>query len=167
MKRAQQSWVKHKDTPSYRIGDQVWLEGRHLRTNQPTAKLSARRHGPFKVLEVLLKVSYRLELPTQWSIHPVFHIDLLTPYRETPTHGVNYPRPPPDLVDGEEEYEVEKILDAQPRGRGRKLHYLIKWKGYPTSDNSWEPAAHVHVEEAIAEFQKRSSKPNKTKRKKL
>ena len=112
MIKAQKSWLKHKDTPKYKIGDLVWLEGRHLRTNQPTAKLAPRRHGPFKVIQVMSAVNYRLELPTQWSIHPVFHIDLLTPYRETRMHGVNYQRPPPDLVNGEEEYEVEKILDS-------------------------------------------------------
>jgi hypothetical protein len=54
-------------------------------------------------------VNYRLELPTQWSIHPVFHIDLLTPYRETIMHGPNFTRPTPELIEGEEEYSVEKI----------------------------------------------------------
>jgi len=39
MIKAQKSWVKHKDTPKYQEGDLVWLEGCHLRTNQPTAKL--------------------------------------------------------------------------------------------------------------------------------
>ena len=55
-------------------------------------------------------------LPEQWKIHPVFHVDLLTPYKETAFHGTNYTRPPPDLIDGEEEYEVEKILDSRVRG---------------------------------------------------
>ena len=57
-------------------------------------------------------VNYRLELPAQWQIYPVFHIDLLTPYHETITHGRNYLHPPPDLINGKEEYEVEKILDS-------------------------------------------------------
>jgi hypothetical protein len=57
-------------------------------------------------------VNYRLELPTQWSIHDVFHTDLLTPYRETLTHGANYQCPPPDLVEGVEEYKVKKVLDS-------------------------------------------------------
>ena len=113
MIKAQWSWVKNKDTPRYKVRDQVWLEGRHLRTNQPTTKLALRRHGPFKIVQVMSPVNYRLKLPTQWNIHPVFHIDLLTPYRETPTHGPIYQRPPPDLVNREEEYEVEKILDSQ------------------------------------------------------
>ena len=55
-------------------------------------------------------INYKLELPTQWSIHPVFHINLLTPYRETITHGANYQRPPPDLVNNTEENKVKKIL---------------------------------------------------------
>ena len=137
MKKVQLSWIKHRDTPKYRVGDQVWLEGRHLHTNQPTAKLAPRRHGPFPIVQVMSLVNYRLQLPTQWSIHDVFHIDLLTPYRETITHGANYQRPPRDLIDGVEEFEVERVLDSRRHGRGRKLQYLIKWKGYPDSDNQW------------------------------
>src|ERR1700761_6643455 len=110
MIKAQKSWVKKKDTPKYQVGDQVWLEGCHLHTNQPTTQLAPRRHGPFWIVQVMSLVNYQLELPTQWSIHLVFHIDLLMPYHETPTHGPNYQRSPSDLVDGEEEYEVEKIL---------------------------------------------------------
>ncbi len=153
MVKAQKSWVKHKDTPKYREGDLVWLEGRHLRTNQPTAKLAPKRHGPFPVIQVMSPVNYRLKLPTQWSIHDVFHIDLLTPYRETDIHGSNYSRPPPDLVDNEEEYEVEKILDVRQFGRGRKRQYLIKWRGYPDSDNEWVDHKDVHAPEAIREFE--------------
>ena len=80
-------------------------------------------------------VSYHLELPMQWSIHPAFDINLLTPYHETPTHSPDYQRPPLDLVDREEEYEVERILDLQRFGRRQKLQYLVKWKGYPDSEN--------------------------------
>src|SRR5258707_10523309 len=58
MINAQKSWVKHHDTPSYWIGDQVWLEGKHLQTHQATAKLAAQRHRPFKVLEVLSPINY-------------------------------------------------------------------------------------------------------------
>jgi hypothetical protein len=155
MRRTQQSWVRHRDTPKYQVGDQVWLEGRHLCTNQPTTKLAPKRHGPFKVIQVMSAVNYRLELPMQWSVHDVFHTDLLTPYRETPTHGANYQRPPPDLVDGVEEYEVERVLDSRQHGRGRKLQYLIAWKGYPDSDNQWVNWDNAEgAEEAIREFKR-------------
>jgi hypothetical protein len=108
----------------------VWLEGRNLRIDQPAAKLAPRRHGPFRVAQVMSPVSYRLALPLQWKIHSVFHIDLLSPHRETEVHGRNYQRPPPELIDNEEEYKVESILDSRRTGRGRKLQYLVKWKGY-------------------------------------
>ena len=45
-------------------------------------------------------------------------------------------------------------------GQGHKTYYLVKWKGYPTSDNSWEPEENIHAEELITEFQKKNSKPN-------
>jgi hypothetical protein len=152
MIKAQQSWVKHRDTPKYKEGDQVWLEGKNLRINQPTAKLAPRRHGPFKIIQVMSAVNYRLELPTQWSIHPVFHIDLLTPYRETTMHGPNFTRPTPELIDGEEEYSVEKILDSRRFGRRRRLQYLVKWEGYPDSDNMWVNKDDVFAEDKVREF---------------
>src|SRR6202453_4887135 len=159
MIKAQKSWVKHCDTPKYNVGDQVWLEGKNLRINQPTHKLAPRRYGPFKVTQVMSPVNYLLELPTQWSIHPVFHIDLLMPYRETITHCANYQRPPLDLIDNEEEYEVEAVLDSRKFGRGRRLQYLIKWKGYPDSDNQWIDKDDVSADDKVREF--KASNPAK------
>jgi len=153
MIKAQQSWVKHKDTPKYNNGDLVWLEGHHLHTNQPTAKLTPKRHGPFPIIQVMSPINYRLKLPTQWSIHDIFHIDLLTLYQETELHGSNYSRSAPDLIDNGEEYEVKKILDSRQFSRGRKRQYLIKWKGYPVSDNEWVNHKDVHAPEAIREFE--------------
>ena len=152
MIKAQWSWVKHKDTPKYKEGDLVWLEGRNLRLSQPTPKLAPRRHGPFKVVQVMSPVNYHLELPMQWSIHPVFHIDLLTPYHETITHGPNYQCPPPDLVDNEEEYKVKKILDSWQFGRCKHLQYLVKWKGYPDSDNMWVDKDDIFADDKVWKF---------------
>jgi len=98
-------------------------------------------------------VNYRLKLPTQWSIHDVFHIDLLTPYHETDIHRANYSRPAPDLVNDEEEYEVEAVLDTRRFGKGCKRQYLVKWKGYPDSDNEWVDHKDIHAPDAIREFE--------------
>jgi hypothetical protein len=152
MIKAQQSWVKHRDMPKYKEGDLVWLEGKNLRVNQPTAKLAPRRHGPFKITQVMSAVNYRLELPMQWSIHPVFHIDLLTPYKETIMHGPNFTRPTPELIDGEEEYSVEKILDSRHFGRRRRLQYLVKWEGYPDTENMWVDKDDVFADDKVREF---------------
>jgi hypothetical protein len=156
MTRAQSLWIKHKATPKYKEGDQVWLEGRNLHIDQPAAKLAPRRHGPFTVAQVMSPISYRLTLPSQWRIHLVFHIDLLSPYREMEVHGINYQRPPPELVDNEEEYEVKNILDSRRTGRGRKLQYLIKWRGYPDVDNQWEDYRNVTADDLVRQFQWRN-----------
>ena len=61
--------------------------------------------------------------------------------KENDIYGNNFTHPPPDLIDGQEEYEVEAILSHKQLGRG--YSYLIKWKGYPSSDNSWEPEQNI------------------------
>jgi hypothetical protein len=132
--QAQARWAQSKkEGRTFKEGDRVWLEGRNLHLDQPSAKLAPKRHGPFIIKRVLSPITYQLTLPHQWKIHDVFHVDLLTPYIETDFHGPNYTRPPPDLIDGEEEYEVESILKSRRYGRGRKVQYLVKWKGYTDS----------------------------------
>ena len=74
------------------------------------------------------------------------------PYHETPMHGPNYQCPPLDLVDREEEYKVEKILDSWRFGRRCKLQYLVKWKGYPDSENQWVNKDDVFTNKALQEF---------------
>ena len=103
--------------------------------------------------QVLSPVTYKLSLPSTWNIHPVFHTDLLTPYRETLFHGENYQRPPAELVQGLEEYEVEAVLDVRHYGRKKKRQYLVKWKGYPDSDNKWVDHTDMHAPEAIKEYE--------------
>ena len=157
MIKEQKKWTKGK-TPEqrYKQGDQVWLEGCNLRIDRPSTKLALKRHGPFKIKKVLSPITYQLELPAQWKIHDVFHANLLTPYHETQLHGANFVRPPPDLIDGEEEYEIEEILQSRKFGRGRKVQYLVKWKGYPDSENQWVNWDDLHAEEALADFKQKN-----------
>ena len=137
----------------YQKGDQVWLNGHNIKMYHPTGKLVPRRHRPFPIKRVLSPIDYQLTLPEQWKIHDVFHVDLLTPYRETEFHSTNYNRPPPNLVGEEEQYEVEQVLDEHIYGRWKKKQYLVKWKGYPDSDNQWLDAKDMeNAQELIAEF---------------
>ena len=62
---------------------------------------------------------------------------LLHLYKENSVHGENFAEPPPELVEGEEVYEVETILNHRKQGWG--YQYFVKWQGYPISDASWEP----------------------------
>ena len=94
----------------FRKGDQVWLDSRNLKTMYHK-KMKPKHEGPFTITEVFGPVTYRLQLPTSWRIHNIFHATLLKPYRETETYGQNFTEPPPELLEGEEVYEIENILN--------------------------------------------------------
>jgi hypothetical protein len=70
---------------------------------------------------VISLVVYKLALPPQWTIHPVFHTSTLTPYVETKEHGENYSRPPLDLIESEEQYKVKTIRSHRRYGRKKQL----------------------------------------------
>lgn len=132
-----------KRTPGveHAVGSKVMLDGRNISTDRPMKKLDDVHFGPFKVLEKVGRSSYRLELPKTWKkIHPVFHEVLLTAYREPefPTQP-KVSQPPPDLIDGEEEYKVEHVLDCRHNRSRKRDEWLIKWKNYPATENTWEP----------------------------
>ncbi len=137
---------------SFTVGTQVWLEGTHLHLPYQATKLAPKHYGPFKITKEVSPIAYRLCLPVAWNIHNVFHPSLLLPYHKTTTHGPNYLRPPPDLIEGEEEYKVEKVINHRHSGRARTLQYLIKWKGYPEADNTWEPADQVHAPHLVKAY---------------
>jgi hypothetical protein len=95
----------------------VWLDSRNLKTIY-YRKMKLKREGPFEITEVPGPVTYRLKLPASWRIHNVFHATLLKNYKENEIYGENFTEPPPELIDGEEVYDVETILNHRKRGRG-------------------------------------------------
>jgi hypothetical protein len=129
----------------------VWLEGKNLKTLYASKKIAPRREGLFKISEVLGPLTYKLILPMQWKIHPMFHASFLTCYQENKTHGQNFTKPPVELLDGEEEFEMEAIIAH--RKQGCRLHFLIRWKGYPTSNNLWEPQNNLkHAQKILVDY---------------
>src|SRR5882672_11708049 len=149
----------------FKVGDQVWLDGKNLILPYQSNKLAPRRQGPFRIRQIVSPVAFQLELPTSWRIHDVFHALLLTAFRESPAHGPNYSRPPPDLVDEDPEYEVEAIINHRFFGQRRRLQYLIKWKGYPHSDNTWEPTENLHAEALVKAYHRKHPLEHKSHRK--
>jgi hypothetical protein len=140
-----------KQHPNISIGDKVWLLRRNLKTHRPSDKLDYRRLGPFLVDKQINEVAYRLDLPTSMKIHPVFHVSLLEPYKESTIPGRLQVPPPPIEIDGEEEFEISEILDS--RINRRKLEYLVHWQGYEVSERTWEPAANFdNAPEMIEDF---------------
>jgi len=144
--------------PRWKKGQEVWLEAKNLSLPYGSVKLAPRRHGPFRIEEAVSPVAYRLRLPPQWTIHPVFHASLLTPFMQTKEHGENYSRPPPDLINDQEQYEVETLRSHQRHGKKRQLQYLVKWKGYPESDNIWELVDHIQAPWLVKEYEQRQKK---------
>jgi Chromo (CHRromatin Organisation MOdifier) domain len=137
------------------VGDMVWLEGANLKLTHPKSKLDAKRYGPFPITKEISPVVFQLTLPPQWRIHNVFHTSLLTPYKETEEHGDNFVQPPPELINRQEEYEVEQIMNSRQVGHGQKLQYLLRWKGYSCAHDSWQDATEVHTPELVQEYQVR------------
>ncbi|KAG5728454.1 hypothetical protein E4T56_gene19018 [Termitomyces sp. T112] len=138
--------------PMYKPGDRMYLDSSDIKTTRPSQKLSHRHLGPFVVEKKVGPLAYRLKLPAGLHrLHPVFNVVKLFPALDDPIpgHRPNAP-PPPVLVNNEEEYEVEEILDSR-MFRGR-LQFKVKWKGYGIEDISWEPQASVHAPALIRDF---------------
>jgi hypothetical protein len=134
----------HRADVQFAVGELVLLNTKNLTLKmQGSSKLLPRFIGPFKVVQQVNAVAYRLELPAVLKIHNVFHVSLLKQYKPT---GRTQPPPLPILVDGELEFEVEAILSHRKRrvSHGQpKVEYLVKWLGYGEEHNSWEPESGV------------------------
>jgi hypothetical protein len=139
--------------PTFQKGSMVYLIRKNISTERPSDKLDYKKLGPFTVKKAISTNNYELELPKTMKIHPVFHISLLEPA-------------PPDSkpakhVVAEEHgiYEVEKILESKTEDG--KTMYLVKWKNYPESDNTWEPNEHLtNAQRKLKEFRQNQTHPS-------
>jgi hypothetical protein len=105
----------------------------HTVARRLNMKLAAKYYGPYKVMQKLGKVAYKLELPVESKIHLVFHIYLLKKHlgpivaSSTCLSEASY---------AEKVLVPQAILDS--RGTTRKKEVLIHWRGYSPSDATWE-----------------------------
>jgi hypothetical protein len=73
-------------------------------------------------------------------------------------------QPPPEIIENAEEWEVEEICGVRRFGPHQNWQYLIKWKGYPESDNTWEPIRNLkHTNDAILEYHKQNPSKQRPK----
>jgi hypothetical protein len=121
---------KHRIERSYEIGEQVLLSTKYLniKHGETNCKLLPKWIGPFKVVQKVGPVSYKLEMNPGWRVHPVFHVSLLELYK---SDGTVRPPPPPIELEGALEYKVDVIERHRITGKKHpKTSYLIAWKGY-------------------------------------
>ena len=147
---------KARRAEEWTIGDQVLLSTWNLRTFAPhlPPKLKRWYVGLFTIVKVVSPVAFRLDLPPGWQIHPTFHASNLKAYIRHPEFEWEVEPPPPELVDGNLEYEVEAIL--RHRGKGARHQYLVSWKGYDLSEATWEPESHLaNALDVLADYLRR------------
>ena len=112
---------------------------KNLQSKRPSKKLDHVKVGPFlvdkqtRLSEGQQRVSYRLKLPPDAKVHPVFHVSLLEPADPaTPLQTTFYFE-----ADEGQEYEVERIVGM------KNDRFEVKWKGYPESENTLEPLGNL------------------------
>ncbi|KAK3550712.1 hypothetical protein QTP70_003974 [Hemibagrus guttatus] len=133
--------LRRSQAPAYQPGQKVWLSTCDIKLRLPCKKLSPRFIGPFTIVRQINPVTYRLQLPPEYRIHPVFHVSLLKPHHPSVLlstgPGVAEEPPLPLIVDDGTAYLVKEILDS--RRRGGRLEYLVDWEGYGPEERSWVP----------------------------
>jgi hypothetical protein len=141
----------NRQEAEFRIGDMVLLNTQNLRLKAAgSRKLLPRYIGPFRVTAIINPVACKLELPAHFKFHDVFHVSLLKLYQGKPKS-----LPDPIIIDDEEEFRVNQVLEREIRGSGRnkKTWYLVSWDGYPPEYNTWEPESNLaHAKEALQRF---------------
>ena len=136
--------------PRYKPGDWVYLNLRNIRTSRPCKKLDW-LHAKYQVLEEVSPHAYRLDVPGR--IHPVFHVDLLRPAPEDPlpSQKIDRESASPVLVEDQEMYLVERVMDERMEGTYKKV--LVKWHDY--SQPTWEPLGTIRHTDAWKAWKKR------------
>jgi len=117
---------KRTPAPVYKPGDRVYLDMSDIKMTRLSPKLSHRRLRPFEIERQVGPLAYRLKLPHRMrQLHPVFNVVKLSATPEDLILG-RKPQAPllPIIVNGEEKWKVEEILDSC--WHWRRFQFLVK-----------------------------------------
>ena len=117
---------RRKEKEEYRIGDLVLLSTKDLKwqmKGKRSEKLTKRFMGPYKVKRIVSSNAIELELPKSIKIHPVVNVSRVRLYKSQ-VEGQKKIPPKPVIIEEEEEFEVEKILNKR-MVRGKKK-FLVR-----------------------------------------
>jgi len=143
LRKAQEEMKKQVDrhrreVEEYKVGDMVLLSTKELKwqmIGRRTDKLTERFVEPYKMKGIISLNAIELELLSNVRIHPVVNVSRIRRYRNQ-VKGQKVMPPPPVEIQGEMEYEIERILSK--RKRYGKVEYLVQWKGYTAEEDTWE-----------------------------
>jgi hypothetical protein len=132
--RMKQQYDKHHVHKEFVVGTKVLLSTENLRLTG-CSKFWPRYIGPFPITKVINTHAYELQLPTNWFIHPVFHISLLKEYRSS---GSFKPAPVPDDI-SEDMFRLDAILSHRYTRRGKRkvLQYLCSYNDCDVHSATW------------------------------
>jgi len=147
------------EVEKYKVRDMVLLSTRDLKwqmVGRRTDKLTERFVGPYRVKGIVSLNAIELDLPSSVKIHPIVNVSRIHRYRDQ-VKGQKVTLPPPVEIQGEMEYEVEKILSEKKRYG--KVEYLVQWKGYTAKENTWEKEGNLgNAREALEDYEREYEK---------
>lgn len=130
---------KHRTERSFVIGDMVFLKLQpYVQSSvvrRANHKLSFKYFGPYKVIDRIGEVAYKLQLPASSKIHPVFHVSQLKKVI-SPTSAVQ-----PNLPFQFSHLQVPvQVLQSRVRQVGQKTvaQGLILWSDSTPAEATWE-----------------------------
>jgi len=147
---------RRSEVDEYKVGDLIMLSTKDLKyqmVRKRTEKLTERFVGPYKVQKIVLSNVVKLELPSTVKIHPVVNVSRIQHYIEQ-VEGQRKEQPALVIIEGEEEWEVEKILNKwKIRGKDK---YLVWWKEFTVESDTWEGRENLkNAKEAIKKFERK------------
>jgi hypothetical protein len=138
---------KNRSERSFAVGDMVYMKLQpYVQSSVATRsnkKLSFRYYGPFRVLQRIGQVAYKLNLLATSRIHPVIHVSQLK------KHIPNEVEVTQDLTsvctNPEQILKPEKILNTRliQRGASTVEQILVQWTTLPASMATWEDKAEI------------------------
>jgi len=161
LRKAQEEMKKFADRKQgkgeeYRVGDLVLLSMKDLKwqmKGRRSEKLTERFVGPYKIKGIVSSNTIELELPKSIKIHPVVNISRVRLYKPQ-VKGQKKTPPKPVIIEGEKEFEVEKILNK--RVVWGKEKFLVRWKGYTAEEDTWENRENLgNAKELVEEFERK------------
>lgn len=143
------------------MGDMVYLKLQPYRQAafgiRGSLKLRAKFYGPFKVIEKYGKVAYKLQLPEESNIHPVFHVSQLK--KHLGTQAIPMPNLPDIGPEGQLKIEPVAVLQRRviPRNNEPVVQWLILWRNLTPAEATWEDASYVQKNSQVLNLEDNDS----------